>query len=62
MSHTISDDDERAVTDALIRARRVANEVFKSTDPLLIMEIHDRLIARAHCCDRERGEDSEDWK
>jgi hypothetical protein len=59
----VSDDHEMSVVKVLQRALRIAKTLFNSEDPLLIMEIHDRLIARAHCCviDGEADED-QSWK
>jgi len=64
MMHDINDNDEKAVALVLQRAIKLAAELFKSTDPLLIMEIHDRMIARAHCCrlSEETDDDEEEKK
>jgi hypothetical protein len=62
MTHDINDDDEKAVSLVLQRAIKLAAELFKSTDPLLIMEIHDRMIARAHCCRLTEEVDDDDEK
>jgi len=62
MSHSVTDETEATVARVLSRALKIASDLFKSTDPLLVMEIHDRLIARAHCCDSEEGEEEQPWK
>lgn len=60
MVHVINDDDERRVADTLRRALRIAEAVFKTSDPLVTFEIHDRLVARAHCCRLKLGEEEDD--
>jgi hypothetical protein len=62
MSHNVTDDHEKTVSNVLKRALRIAKDLFKSEDPLLVMEIHDRLIARAHCCEDEAQDDNPPWK
>lgn len=63
MSHSVTDETEADVARVLSRALKIAGDLFKSTDPLLVMEIHDRLIARAHCCAvEEADEDAQPWK
>lgn len=66
MNHDVQDEDEAVVVTVLRRAKRIAEAEFKSNDPLLIMEIHDRLIARVHCCrlnsESEDEEGGARWK
>jgi len=57
VSHNVTDEHEETVSKVLKRALKIAKDLFKSEDPLLVMEIHDRLIARAHCCDTNEEED-----
>jgi hypothetical protein len=49
MSHPVGADDQRFVTDTLLKATVIAQQIFKKEDPSIVFTIYELLVSRAHC-------------
>lgn len=49
MSDQVNAEDQKYVTDVLIKAGVVAQQVFKNEEPAVVFSIYELLLQRAHC-------------
>jgi len=64
--HKVSEVTRATVRENLLAAREMAREVFgdRGGDPLIVLEVFDRLLTLHHCCAPDPAPDDpgESWK